>query len=139
MIRTLLFTQTETGVTYTAVTSIPAGARLMDLDIETFTAWTCSTAAISIGDADAANSLVSAASVKALQGIPAKAKGGTNWGNGLSGTTGPISALGPGKLYPNGGIITAIVTVGTPSGETGVTRITLWIETPSVEREASVV
>lgn len=139
MIRTLNFTQTETGTVYTAHTSIPAGARLMDLDLETFAAWTCSTAAISIGDADGAATLVSAANIKAQQGIPAKAKGGTNWGNGLVGTTGPISALGPGKLYPTGGPITAVLTVGTPSGETGITVVSLWIEMPTVVRAASVV
>ena len=52
--------------------------------------------------------------------------GGTDWGNGLNGTTGPFSAGGPGKLYPSGDVVTAVVTPTVPGGPTGISAITLW-------------
>lgn len=139
MIRLLTFTETVAGATYTAKTSIPKGARLLDVLLETTTAWTAATAPITIGDADAADSLVKAADLAAQQGIDANTQGGTNWGNGLNGTDGPVSAGGPGKLYPSGGLITAVCSPTVPGGPTGVSRVSFLIETASVNNPASVV
>ena len=140
MIRTMTFTETVAGITYTATTSVSPGYRLLDVLVETDTAWTAATAALTIGDSDATDSLVKALSVKAQGGTAAKSKSGTNWGNGLNGTNGPYSAAGPGKLYPSGSIITAIVTAGTPGGPTGISRVQLLMEQiPTSIRRATVV
>lgn len=141
MIRTLTFTETATGVTYTAVTTVPAGSRLLDIYVETTVAWTAATATLDIGDSDAADSLAASATadLAAQQGIAGSAAGGTDWGNGLAAADGPISSAGPGKLYPTGDTITAVCAPTVPGGPTGVSKITLLLETPSVHRAATVV
>ena len=139
MIRTLTFTETSTGATYTARTSIPRGARLLEVFLETTVAWTAATAPVDVGDSDAADALVKAANLKAQQGIDSSGKGGTDWGNGLNGTTGPYSTGGPGKLYPAGDVITAVLSPTVPGGPTGVSRITLWIELNATTNPATVV
>lgn len=138
--RVLTFTETAAGVTYTASCSLPKGSRLLDVLVETTVAWTAATAPIDVGDADAADALVSGDDIAAQQGVTAAFNGsGTDWGNGLNGASGPYSASGPGKLYPNGAIITAVVTPTVPGGPTGISRITLWFEQAQNQYRAAVV
>ncbi len=137
-VRTLTFTETQTGVGYTGVTSIPPGARLMDVLIETFTAWTAATAVLDLGDADGAEALVKDHAAKAAQGVAGAGTGGLDWGNGLTGATGPYSAGGPGKLYPTGDVLTAVITPTVAGGPTGISRVTIWYEFAGVQRVAAV-
>lgn len=138
MIRTLRFTETIDGATYTASTSIPAGGRILDVLLETTAAWTAATAPLDVGDADASDALVGAEAMDGLVGKAAAGAGGTDWGNGLGDTDGPQSAGGPGKSYPAGGTITAVVTPTVPGGPTGLSAVTLLIELPGVSRRAVV-
>lgn len=139
MIRELHFTETVDGVTYTAVTSMPAGARLLDILIETYTGWTAATADLDLGDSDANDALAAAVDLTGQMGVAGNGAGGTDWGNGLSDSDGPYSAGGPGKLYPNGDLITAVVTAGTPGGPTGFSRVSLLLELRGVSNPATVV
>jgi len=140
MVRSVTFTETVAGVTYTAVTSIPAGARLLDIAVETTAAWTAMTAPVDVGDSDATDALVKGHDLAAIQGaVLAAAGGGTDWGNGLIGATGPYSAGGPGKLYPTGDVITAVCSPTVPGGPTGVSKLTLIFELPGTSRAATVV
>ena len=138
MLRILTFTETDTGVTYTAKSSIPPGARLLDVLLETTVAWTAATAPVDVGDSDASDALVKAADLAAQQGIGAGGTGGTDWGNGLTGTDGPYQTGGAGKLYPNGDTITAVISPTVPGGPTGVSRITLMFDMSGTTRRAVV-
>lgn len=135
-VRTLTFTETLDGVTYTAATSVPKGWRVLDVFVETTVGWTAATAPLDVGDSDANDALVAAVNLKAQQGIAGKDANGTDWGNGLSDADGPASAGGPGKLYPAGDTITAVATATVPGGPTGISRLTLWLEGPTVRRNA---
>lgn len=137
-VRTLTFVETANGATYTARTSIPPGARIVDVLLETFTAWTAATAPIDVGDSDAADALVGAADLASQQGVVGSGSGGTDWGNGLTDADGPYSAGGPGKLYPSGDLITAVVTPTVPGGPTGVSRVTILFEFAGSQRAAIV-
>lgn len=140
-VRTLTFAETASGVTYTAVTSIPPGARLLDVLVETTAAWTAATADLTIADNEAEDALASAYDITSEGFSTAANTGGTAWGNG-DGDGAPYSAgegSGTGKLYPTGSEITAVVTAGTPGGPTGVTVVTLVLETPTTARRATVV
>lgn len=135
-IRVLTFTETVAGATYTARCSLPDGSRLLDVLLETTVAWTAATAPVDVGDADAADALVAATDLAAQQGIAATGLGGTDWGNGLVGADGPYSAGGPGKLYPAGAAIVAVITPTVPGGPTGISRVSLWYEAANVTRAA---
>ncbi len=139
MIRRLVLTETATGVTYTARTSIPHGARLLDVYLETTAAWTAATCPVDVGDSDAADALVGAQNLKAQQGIPGSGAGGTDWGNGLSDSDGPISAGGPGKFYPSGDLVTVVASPTVPGGPTGLSYVTLLLELGAVVNPAAVV
>lgn len=140
MMRRLVLTETATGVTYTARTSIPAGARILDVLIETTAAWTASTCPISVGDSDAADALVQAydaAAVTFLNDLGGTF-GGTAWGDAAGNGT-AYSSSGTGKLYPTGDLITVVASPTVPGGPTGLTYVTLLLELPSVVRQAAVV
>ncbi len=138
MIRTLLFTEDDTSLTYTAEISIPVGARLLDIYVETDVAWTAATAPLDVGDSDASDALCDAGTVDLTgqQGIAGSACAGTDWGNGLTAADGPISNGGPGKLYPSGDTITAVATATVPGGPTGISRIVLFLQVPGPDRQA---
>ena len=138
-VRTLTFVETVAGVTYTAVTSVPKGARILDVLLETTAGWTAATADLDVGDSDAADALVGALDVSSQFGIAASGGGGTDWGNGLSDADGPYSSVGPGKLYPSGDIITAVITATVPGGPTGLSRVTILFEIAGAHRVATVV
>jgi hypothetical protein len=140
MIRTLTFTETAAGVTYTAFTSVPPGCRILDVLVETDAAWTAATAALDIGDSDASDALANAYDITAVGYVNSAGGplGGTAWGD-AGGGGGPYSNSGSGKLYPSGDIITAVVTAGTPGGPTGISRVCLLIEQVPLLRRATVV
>lgn len=138
-VRTLTFTETVAGLTYTAVTSVPKGARILDVLLESTAAWTAATSDLDVGDSDAADALVQAQDMSAQFGQPAAGAGGTDWGNGLTGADGPFSATGPGKLYPSGDLITAVITATVPGGPTGISRVTILFEFAGAHRAATVV
>lgn len=128
----MTFTETVDGATYTASIDLPANTRLLDVLVETFTAWTAATAPLDVGDSDAADALASGLNVAAQMGVVGANATGTDWGNGLTGADGPYgyngtqaSTSGPGKLYPAGDTITAVITPTVPGGPTGVSRVTL--------------
>jgi hypothetical protein len=138
-VRTLTLTETVAGLTYTGRVSVPAGARVIDVLVETTAAWAAATAALDVGDSDANDALIGALSVSAQGAWVASANGGTDWGNGLTDNTGPYSAGGPGKLYPSGDTITAVVTATVPGGPTGHTVVTVLYEFAGVHRVATAV
>jgi len=139
-VRTLTFTETVAGLVYTAVTSIPKGARIIDVLIESTAAWTAATALLDVGDSDAADALIQAQDMTSQFGINAiAANGGTDWGNGLIQADGPYSSTGPGKLYPSGDIITAVITATVPGGPTGLSRVTILFEIAGAHRVATAV
>jgi len=138
MLRTLSFTETIAGATYTASCSVPAGYRLIDLIIETTTAWTAATAPVDIGDSDGGDSLVQTLDLAPQGGVTAAGGGGTDWGNGLTGADGPYSAGGAGKLYATADTITAVVTPTVPGGPTGISRVTAWLEQSGAPRKTVV-
>lgn len=128
--RVLTFTETATGVTYTAKCSLPPGSRLLDVLIETTVAWTAATAPLDVGDSDAADALVQALNVAAQDFTSAGAKtSGTAWGDSGGNGSAYLSS-GSGKLYPSGATITAVISPTVPGGPTGVSRVTLWFEQP---------
>ncbi len=140
MLRRLVLTETATGVTYTARTSIPAGGRLLDVLIETPDAWTAATCPIDVGDVDAADALVAAfdaANVGYVNGRSGN-YAGTAWGD-ASGNGAPYRALGTGKLYPTGSLITVVASPTVPGGPTGLTYVTLLIDVGSIVNPAGVV
>ena len=135
-IRVITIAETVAGLTYTGRTTLPPGSRLIDVMIESDTAWTAAVAALDLGDVDAADALAAAVDVTAQFGAAGAGQGGTDWGNGLTDSDGPYSAAGPGKWYPNGTTVTAVVTAGTPGGPTGQSRVTLWYEPGGFYRAA---
>lgn len=140
MMRRLVLTETATGTTYTAETSIPVGARITDVLIETFAAWTAGSIAVDVGDSDDPQALIAAYDLTGAAYSTAANGSGTAWGDS-SGNGAPYSAalgVGTGKLYPSGDLITVVGTAGTPGGPTGLTYVTLLIEQASVVRQASV-
>jgi hypothetical protein len=139
MLRTLSIVETDAGLTYTARASVPAGARLLDVLIESSAAWTAATADLDVGDLDGADALIASADITGTDGSAAEGLGGTDWGFGRDGTNGPYSASGPGKLYPSGSTITAVVTATVPGGPTGISLVTLLLELPGTHRAATVV
>lgn len=137
MVRTLTFVETVDGETYTARTSVPPGARLLDLLIETTEAWTAASADLDVGDSDASDALCSAVDLTSVVfGDSYNINfNGTAWGN-AAGDGSPTFVGGTGKLYPSGDLITAVVTAGTPGGPTGLSRVTLLLELPALQRRA---
>lgn len=135
MFRTIEITETVDGATYTGSVSVPKGWRVMDLLVETFTAWTAATADVDVGDSDAADALLTAQDLTSVFFASGGNLHGSAWGN-AAGDGEPYGAGGTGKLYPNGDTITAVVTAGTPGGPTGVSRATVWMIPPTVTRRA---
>lgn len=142
-LRTLTFTETVDGVTYTARTSLPVGARLLDVLLETTEAWTAASADLDVGDADAADALITAYDLTSVAFKNADGSGavGGAWGND-GGDGAPYGGSdnsgggGSGKLYPNGATITAVVTAGTPGGPTGLSSVSLLFEFAGARRAA---
>lgn len=133
--RVLTLTETVDGVTYTASTSLPKGARLLDALVETPAEWTA-TAALDLGDGDAADALISALDVAPFL-FSSGDHGGTAWGD-ANGNGNAYSNSGTGKVYPAGATITAVITAGAPGGPTGLTRVTLLYEFAGLTRAAVV-
>lgn len=140
MMRRLVLTETASGLTYTAVTSVPVGARILDVLVETTAAWAAATVTVDVGDSDGADSLAAAVDVSAV--LYANDSGGTFGGTAWGDTGGDgksYSGGGSGKLYPAGDLITVTATATVPGGPTGLTYVTLLMETASVVQRASVV
>jgi len=140
MMRRLVLTETASGLTYTAQTSVPVGARILDVLFETVEAWTAATIAVSVGDSDGAHSLAASFDASSVIFSTAANGSGDGWGN-AGGDGGPYSAgegSGTGKLYPNGDLVTVQGIATTPGGPTGLTYVTLLMELPSVIRQATV-
>jgi hypothetical protein len=141
MMRRIVLTETASGLTYTGVTSVPAGARITDVLMETFSAWAAATLDIVVGDSDAPDALIGNTDVSAVGFATAAPNGGSAWGDS-GGNGNPYSnamGLGTGKLYPSGDLITVIGTATTPAGPTGLTYVTLLIELGSIVRQSTVV
>ena len=135
MVRTIRFTETADGATYTGKVSVPAGARLLDLLLETTVAWTAATAPLDVGDSDASDALIAAMDIAGVTfgdsyGLNFN---GTAWGN-ANNDGGPAYNGGSGKLYPNGDTITAVITPTVPGGPTGISTVTLLLELGGVAR-----
>jgi hypothetical protein len=138
MMRRIVLTETASGLTYTGVTSVPAGARIVDVLVETTAAWAAATVAVDIGDSDDPQALAAAYDISSVVYDTGVNTNGTAWGD-ASGTGNPYSAQGTGKLYPAGDLITVVGTATTPAGPTGLTYVTLLMELGSIVRQSTVV
>lgn len=135
----MAFTETVAGLVYTGSVSIPAGARVLDILVETSAAWTAATADLDVGDSDATDALASALDVSAVAYQSGNTLlGGTAWGDagGNGDTYAGGTAGGTGKLYPAGDVLTAVITATVPGGPTGHTAVTVLYEFPGVHRLA---
>jgi hypothetical protein len=134
-LRILRFAETVDGVTYTARTNIPKGARLLDILMETTVGWTAATASLDVGDSDGADSLINGQDISNVDGVTIdSAAGGTYWASPPN----PYSGSGTGKLYPAGDSITAVVTATVPGGPTGLSSVALWFEPQGAGQLATV-
>jgi len=139
--RRIVLTETASGLTYTAQTSVPVGARITDVLIESLAGWTAATITVDVGDSDASDALVAAYDVSSAGFSTAANGSGTAWGD-AAGNGAPYSTaagVGTGKLYPAGDLITVVGTATVPGGPTGLTYVTLLMEPASVVRQATVV
>jgi len=140
MMRRIVLTESASGLTYTARTSVPVGARIVDVLIEQLAAWTAATITVDVGDSDAPDALVAAYDISGAGFSTAANASGTAWGDAF-GNGAPYSdpaQLGTGKLYPTGDLINIVATATVPGGPTGLTYVTLLMETGSVIRQAEV-
>lgn len=140
MMRRIVLTETASGLTYTAQTSVPVGARILDVLVETTAAWSAATIAVDVGDSDASDALASAVDASGVVFSSGVNNGGTAWGNagGDGAAYSDTASGGTGKLYPAGDIITVVGTATTPAGPTGLTYVTLLLETASVVKQSTV-
>jgi len=139
--KTVLFTEDATSVTHTGTVTIPAGATLLDIYVVPEVLWTDASAAIVVGDANSANGWFTSTNLAAtdlvlgerLQASQAVATDGS-YGGGKEGaylTTagrfGQQSTNMIGGYCPTAYSVIGVVSVTTPSGTAGRTRMTvLW-------------
>lgn len=134
--KTVLFTEDATTTTHTGTVVIPAGATLLDILVVPQVLWTDSSAALVVGDANSANGWFTSTELDAtdlLAGERLQASNANNWGgvNGAYLTTagrfGQQSTNMIGGYCPTAYSVIAVITVSTPSGTAGRTRMTvLW-------------
>lgn len=134
--KTVLFTEDASTTTHTGTVTIPAGATLLDIYVYSQALWTDSSAAIVVGDANSANGWFTTCELDAtdlLLGERLQASNANNWGgvNGAYLTTagrfGQQSTNMIGGFCPTAYSVIGVVTVSTPSGTAGRTRMTvLW-------------
>lgn len=129
-----LFTEDATTTTHTMTFTIPAGAILLDILVVPQVLWTDSSAALVVGDANSANGWFTTTELDATDlviGERLQASNANNWGgvNGAYLTTagrfGQQSANMIGGYCPNAYSVIGVVTVSTPSGTAGRTRMTV--------------
>lgn len=131
ILRDVTFDETAGAGTYTGTVAVPAGARLLDVLVETTAGWAAATAALTISDvAGGAASLLSALNVKAAQS------------KNIQGATGAFTnAYSSGKAgsrYAAADTITcALVTTGS-GGTTGRTRVAFLIGRGLAQTKAAV-
>jgi hypothetical protein len=128
-----LFTEAATSLTHTATFVIPAGAELLDIIVVPQVLWTGGTAALSIGDANAATGWFNAFNLKATDlvlGERLQASSSSFWGgkNGsyldaTAGRFGQQSANMIGGFNPTAYSVIAVVTVTTPATTAGRTHV----------------
>ena len=133
---TITFTEDATSTTHTGTVVIPAGATLHDIIVTSSVLWTDSSAAISVGDAQAATGWFNAVNLSAtdlLVGEALRASSPTaGWagkpGAYLDATTGKwgqATATKAGPYYVTAGSVIGVVSVTTPSGTAGRTFMTV--------------
>lgn len=139
--KTVLFTEDATTTTYTGTIVVPAGATLLDIYVIPQVLWTDSSAAIIVGDANSTNGWFASTNLNAtdlvlgerLQASQAVATDGS-YGGGKEGTYvttagrfGQQSTTMIGGYCPTAYNVVGVVTVSSPSGTAGRTRLTvLW-------------
>jgi hypothetical protein len=134
--KTITFTEDATSVTHTGTVVIPAGATLHDIIVTSTVLWTDSSAAISVGDAQAATGWFNTVNLSAtdlLVGEALRASSPTSgWagkpGAYLDATTGKwgqATATKAGPYYATAGSVIGVVNVTTPSGTAGRTFMTV--------------
>lgn len=135
-----LFTEDATTTTHTMTFTIPAGATLLDILVVPQVLWTDSSAALVVGDANSANGWFTTTELDATDlviGERLQASNANNWGgvNGAYLTTagrfGQQSANMIGGYCPSAYSVIGVVTVATPSGTAGRTRMTVLYYTGS--------
>lgn len=135
-VETVSFTEDATSTTHTGTVVIPAGGTLHDIVVTSSVLWTGGTAAISVGDAQAATGWFNAVDLKAtdlLVGEALRASDATTgWGgkNGAylvaaTGVFGQATATKAGPYYVTAGSVIGVVTVGTPATTAGRTFMTV--------------
>ena len=135
--KTVLFTEDATTTIHTGTVTIPAGATLLDILWVPEVLWTDSSAVITCGDAASANGWFTSCNVSAtdlILGERLQASEDNNWGgvNGTYLTTagrfGQQATNMIGGYCPTDYSVIGVITVTTPSGTAGRTRMTvLWM------------
>lgn len=133
--KTELFTEDATTLTHTATVVIPAGSILMDIIVTPEVLWTDSSAAFTCGDANSANGWFTSCNLAATDlvlGEKLMASDSSYWGgvNGayLVAATGRFGQQSTNMISgycPTVYSVIGVVTVSTPSGTAGRTRMTV--------------
>ncbi len=141
VVQTALFTEDATSVTHTVTIPIPAGAILHEIQVDAGVLWTDSSATLKVGDTaddDGYFIGVNLAATDLLVNEQLRISNSTLWGgkNGAylvaaTGQRGPTTT-NFGGYYAAGSNITGIVSVTTPSGTAGRTKMTVWYSVGNV-------
>ncbi len=136
--KTVLFTEDATSTIHTGTVVIPAGAILLDIIVTPQVLWTDSSAVFTCGDANSANGWFTSCNLNAtdlILGERLRAADSLSWGgvNGAylvaaTGRFGQQSTNMISGFCPTVYSVIGVVTVTTPSGTAGRTRMTvLWL------------
>jgi hypothetical protein len=126
----VLFTENATNTVHTGSVTIPVGAFVHDVKVTNQALWGAASAALDVGDAADPNGIFAAVDCKATDlvlGEILSAMHSTLWGGkegaylvAATGRRGPQSTNFS-MFYAAGGVISGIMTVGTPGATTGRT------------------
>jgi|GEM_PF-3426662 len=133
--KTVSFVEDATSVTHTGTVVIPAGATLQEIRVSSSALWTGGTAALSVGDAEAATGWFNAVNLKAtdlLVGEVLSIASSENWGGkqgaylvAASGVKGQATASKAGTFYVTAGSVIGVISVGAPATTAGRTYMTV--------------
>jgi hypothetical protein len=142
--KSVLFTETVAGATFTGAITIPAGSVVLDILAIPIALWDGTSSSLKIGDADDDGyfATVDLTATDLVLGERLQAASDNFWGatNGAHLTTagrfGPQSGTGTGGYYVSAGTITGVVTKTAATG-TGVGRTLLTVTYASLHEVAA--
>ena len=125
------YTETAGAGTYTATVALPAGAVLVDVDMETTAAWAATTAAWTISDT--AGVIQDGQNAKTVGFQDLLNSGGTINYYGVWG----YNNTAPMRAYPAGDTITCVITTTGAGGTTGRSRALVYYVVPGAATAAT--